>query len=64
MAFVPMQEGVKLPRQVGVKVMALAFGLGSVDDADGALQALRVGQLAQFSVVPQEQHEIRRANLR
>jgi hypothetical protein len=37
--------------------------LGSVDHTDGALQALRVSQLAQLSVVPQEQHEIWRANL-
>lgn len=36
---------------------------GAVDHADDALQALRVGQLTQLSVVPQEPHEIRLSNL-
>src|SRR5437868_3780515 len=37
---VVVQDGVELPRQRGEKVMAHPLRFGTIDDADGALQAL------------------------
>src|SRR5690349_7244825 len=41
---VVVDDDVELARQVDVEVVALAFGLGAVDHADGALEA-RAGEL-------------------
>src|SRR4051812_26027372 len=59
--FVEVNEGVELVGEPGLKIVAPALGLGTVDDADGALEALCAEQAGRVVLGAQIKPELREA---